>query len=108
MSAYTKFADQTRDQVLSVMGTASDLAIGAVSTVSEFVGSVVPKLPSLPLVEKLPTPEELVRTSFAFAQDLLAAQKRYAEGLLEAITPITSKVIPNGKPKSSSKTSTKA
>lgn len=108
MSGQLKFVDQTRDRVLSVYGAASNFAIGTVQTVSKYVGNVVPKLPTLPLVEKLPAPEQLVKTSFEFAQDIIAAQKRTAEGLLEAISPITSKVVSNGhsKPKTSKSTST--
>jgi hypothetical protein len=109
MSAYEKFADQTGDRVIKVMGSAQDLTVSVVSRVSEFVGRVVPQLPSLPLLDKLPTPEEIVRTSFAFAQDLVSAQKTYAEGVLKAINPITSKVISNGhsKPKGASKSTSK-
>ena len=50
----------------------------------------LPKLPSVtvPFTDKLPKPEEVVANGYDFAEHLLALQRKFAEGLLEATVPL--------------------
>jgi hypothetical protein len=50
----------------------------------------LPKLPpvSLPFADKLPTPEEAVDSAYHMAEQLLANQRRFAEDLVKAMTPL--------------------
>jgi hypothetical protein len=48
----------------------------------------VEKVPS----QELPTPEQVVRNGFAFAEELLKAQREFALGLVAAAEPLFEKV----------------
>ncbi len=93
-------ATRAQDQIASVIGKAQGLAVSAVSQVSETIGTILPELPRTPLSERLPDPAEVVTTTFGFAEQLLEMQKAYALELLEAVTPVTGKIVPpaNRKP----------
>ena len=97
MAKYSDRVSQAGDRVLSLIGDAQGAVVKSVSTVSEFVGSVIPDLPALPLSDAIPAPRELVDESFSFAERVLKQQKTYATDLVKATEPITSKVIANGK-----------
>jgi len=61
----------------------------AVKSWSDAVGALVPQLPAASEVaDKLPKPAELVDEAFAFAEQLLAAQKEFAHKMLEATAPL--------------------
>src|ERR1700691_1335190 len=49
-------------------------------------------LPSLPYTDKRPKPEEFVASAYDFAEQLLASQRKFAENVLHATTP-----MPTGK-----------
>src|SRR6476659_4022740 len=50
----------------------------------------LPKLPSVtaPFADKLPKPEEVVASSYDFAEQLLSSQRKFAEDLLEVTEPL--------------------
>jgi hypothetical protein len=50
----------------------------------------LPKLPpvTLPFADKLPTPEEAVGNAYHMAEQLLASQRKFAEDLVKAVTPL--------------------
>lgn len=105
MATYNGLVTRAGDQAISALKQAEDIAVSAVSSVSEVVGSFMPALPPLPFADRLPAPERVVRTTFGFAERLLEAQKSYALNVIEALAPITSKVTPTKKAqKTSSKT----
>jgi hypothetical protein len=41
----------------------------------------------MPLAEELPTPKQLIESSFSFAEQLLKAQREFAEQVLAAVSP---------------------
>jgi hypothetical protein len=43
---------------------------------------------SVPFADKLPTPGELVTGAYDFAEQLLAAQRKFAEDVLRATAPL--------------------
>jgi hypothetical protein len=45
-------------------------------------------MPSLPYTDKLPKPEEFVANAYDFAEQLLASQRKFAENVLHATTPM--------------------
>lgn len=94
---YTSVAEKAADRVLGGVKQAQELTINAVSTVTGFVGGFLPELPTLPLASKLPQPEQLVKTGFSIAEDVLKTNKQYALQLVQAFQPITSKVVPSRK-----------
>lgn len=50
----------------------------------------LPRLPSVtvPLVDKLPTPQDTVASAHDLAELLLASQRKFAEDLVKAMTPL--------------------
>jgi hypothetical protein len=50
----------------------------------------LPKLPTFgaPFADRLPRPEEAVASAYHLAEQLLASQRRFAEDLLKAMTPL--------------------
>lgn len=92
--SYTSVAEKAADRVLGGVKQAQELTINAVSTVTGIVGGFLPELPTLPLASKLPQPEQVVKTGFSIAEDVLKTNKQYALQLVQAFQPITSKVVP--------------
>ena len=43
----------------------------------------------VPLVDRLPKPEDVVANAYDFAEQLLASQRRFAEDMLHATAPLT-------------------
>jgi hypothetical protein len=54
------------------------------------IQSITPKIPSvdLPFAEKLPKPQEVVASSYDFAQQLLSSQRRFADEVVKATAPL--------------------
>ena len=88
----------TRDlpeDFLAATRKSQEVAIRAIKTWVETVRTVTPKLPSVklpsvtaPLTDKLPKPEDVVASGYDFAEQLLAIQRKFAEGLLAATEPL--------------------
>jgi hypothetical protein len=94
----------TQEEILAATRKSQEAMIAAVKSWFETVRTVTPKLTSvyapltdrlpklppasLPFADKLPTPEEAVGNAYHIAQQLLASQRKFAEDLLEAMTPL--------------------
>jgi hypothetical protein len=97
----------TRDlpeEFLAATRKSQEVAIQAIKTWVETVRTVTPKLQSVygpltdrlpklpsvtaPLTDKLPKPEDVVASGYDFAEQLLAIQRKFAEGLLAATEPL--------------------
>lgn len=92
--AYTAVAEKAADRVLTGVKQAQDMTVSAVSTVTGLVGGILPELPAIPFAARLPQPEALVKTGFGIAENVLKTNKQYALGLVQALEPITGKVLP--------------
>lgn len=95
--AYTAAAEKAADRVISGIKQAQELSVSAVSTVSGLVGGIIPDLPSLPFAAKLPQPEKLVKSYFGVVEDVVKTNKQYALNLIQAVEPITGKIVPSRK-----------
>jgi hypothetical protein len=95
MAEITKMADQAGDQALDTVKRAYGIGVDAVSTVSDWVGERLPQIPEVPYADQLPTPRDLTKLVFDFTQDVVKLQRDYAFGLLDAIEPVTKKVMPS-------------
>src|ERR1700736_31375 len=81
----TDESKQLQDQVLDAIKQSQDAALQAVSTWSESVVKLAPKLPDmpkLPMADALPKPSELSDQYFEFAQQLLTSQQKFVEQLI--------------------------
>ncbi len=90
----------TQEEFLAATRKSQEAMIAAIRTWFETVRTATPKLTSvygrlpklppvsLPFADKLPTPEEAVDNAYQMAEKLLANQRKFAEDLLEAMTPL--------------------
>src|SRR5205823_4930022 len=97
----TKFVEQAQEQTLQAIKQSQQVVVEAVRTWAGAVEKAVPETPALPFADQLPTPQEVVRASFDFAEQLLKAQREFVENLLAAAAPVLpakAKVKENGSP----------
>jgi hypothetical protein len=77
-----------QDELLNVIRTSQETVVEAVKTWVETVKAVTPKVPSVPLAEKLPKPQDVVANAYDFAEKLLSGQRQFAEELVKATAPL--------------------
>ena len=94
----------TQDEVLAATRKSREAMIAAVKNWLETVRTATPKAASvyasltdhlrklssvsLPFADKLPTPQDAVANVYNMAEQLLADQRKFAEELLKAMTPL--------------------
>jgi hypothetical protein len=94
----------TREDFLAATHKSQEAMIAAIKTWFETVRTATPRLTSVyaplterlsklppvvvPFADKLPTPEEAVDSAYHMAEQLLANQRKFAEDLLKAMTPL--------------------
>ena len=77
-------------QILDSIRKSQDAVVDALRTWADAVHSVTPSLPvsAVPFADKLPKPKDLVEDAFDFAAQLLAAQRKFAEDVLQITTSV--------------------
>ena len=77
-------------QILDSIRKSQDAVVDALRTWADAVHSVTPSLPvsAVPFADKLPKPKDLVEDAFDFAAQLLAAQRKFAEDVLQVTTSV--------------------
>ena len=77
-------------QVLDSIRKSQNAVVDALRTWADAVHSVTPSLPvsAVPFADKLPKPRDLVEDAFDFAAQLLAAQRKFAEDVLQVTTSV--------------------
>ncbi|HEV2452488.1 MAG TPA: hypothetical protein VGS62_11250 [Streptosporangiaceae bacterium] len=81
--------EEIQGQVLETIRKSQEAVVDAVRKWSDSVQSVTPSLPvpALPFADKLPSPADVVANAYDFAGQLLAAQRQFAEDVIEAAAP---------------------
>ena len=87
MSTVTEITQTAQEQTLAGIRQSQQFVVDAVRTWAETVEKAIPAVPTLPFAEELPTPQQVVETSFTFAEQLLKAQREFAEQVLAAAKP---------------------
>ncbi len=88
----TSYSPQdVQDDLLKVIRTSQETVVEAVKTWVDTIKTVTPKVPSaqLPLVEKLPKPQDIVTSAYDFAEKLLSSQRQFALELVQATAPLS-------------------
>ena len=77
-------------EILNTVRKSQDAVVDAIKRWADAVQSMTPSMPvpSLPYTDKLPKPEEFVANAYDFAEQLLASQRKFAENVLHATTPM--------------------
>lgn len=81
MTTVLEVTETVQNGVLKVVETSGQWTLGALRTTASAFDGVAPAIPALPYADKLPTPEQVVDTSFRFAERLLGAQRSFVAGL---------------------------
>ena len=87
MTDVKEITEAVQEQVLSALKMGQTAIIEGVRTWTDTVGNITPeslKLDSVPGLDSLPDPKEMMNVSFGFAQELLNTQKEFAQSLLAA------------------------
>jgi len=77
-------------QFLDSIRKSQDAVVDALRTWADAVHSLTPSLPvsAVPFADKLPKPKDLVEDAFDFAAQLLSAQRKFAEDVLQVTTSV--------------------
>jgi hypothetical protein len=90
---YTQTAQET---TLKTIRQGQQAIVEGVRAWASAAEKAIPETPAIiPFSDDLPNPNELVQSSFKFAEQLLKAQREFAENILEAAAPVLTK--PAGK-----------
>src|SRR5690348_2001127 len=79
-----------QEEFLNVIRTSQETVVEAVKTCIDTLKAVAPQVASvqLPLADRLPKPEDVVTSTYDFAEKLLSSQRRFAEELVKATAPL--------------------
>ena len=92
----TDYAQTAQETTLKTIRQGQQVIVESVRAWANAFEKAIPETPALPYSDELPKPEEIVQSSFKFAEQLLKAQREFAENILDAATPVLEK--PAGKP----------
>ena len=95
--------EELQEEFLSTLRKGQQIALDALKPVVETIQLVTPGMPVIhvPLVDRLPTPHEIVAGSNDFAEHLLANQRQFADDVITVASPLlpgkAGKPLPPGK-----------
>ena len=86
----TTVGQEMQGEILNAVRKSQEAGVNAIQSWADAVQSIKPSLPDLniPFTDKLPQPSELVAGAYDFAEQLLAAQRKFAEDVLAATAPL--------------------
>jgi hypothetical protein len=85
------YAQTAQEQTLKTVKQGQQVIVEAIRAWANAVEKAIPETPAIPYSDELPKPQEIIETSFGFAQQLLKAQKEFAESVLDAASPVLGK-----------------
>jgi len=76
---------ELQDQFLATVRKSQEIALEAIKTMVDTIQNITPKVPSvdLPFADKLPRPQEVVASSYDFAEQLLTSQRKFADEVVK-------------------------
>lgn len=95
------YAQTAQEQTLKTVQQGQQAIIEGIRAWANAVEKAIPETPAIPYADELPSPQEILKTGFEFAEQLLKSQRQFAEGILEAASPVIAK--PAGKARPSAK-----
>jgi hypothetical protein len=80
-----------QDEILNLIRASQDAVVEALQAWTTTVQSVTPSFPkvNLPYADRLPKPETVVNGAYDFAEQLLSAQRKFANDVLDIAAPRT-------------------
>jgi hypothetical protein len=98
--ATTTIAQELGEEFLSTIRKGEEIALDALKPLVEAVHYVIPTMPVVraPLAGVLPTAHEAVAGMYGFAEHLLADQRRFADEVITATSPLlVGRAAPKGR-----------
>ncbi|HEY2936288.1 MAG TPA: hypothetical protein VGJ25_06795 [Gaiellaceae bacterium] len=93
----SEFAQTAQEQTLKTVRQSQQVIVEGVRTWANAVERAIPETPPIPFADEFPTPHELVKSGFEFAEQLLKTQRQFAESVLDAAAPVLGKPAPKAK-----------
>ena len=86
----TTTTQELQGEILKTVRKSQETVVDAIQMWADAVQAIKPPLPevNIPFSDKLPKPEDLVSGAYDFAEQLLAAQRKFAEDVLHATAPL--------------------
>jgi hypothetical protein len=86
----TTATQEPRDGFLYALRKSQEIWLDAIKVWVETVEYFTPKVsyPRLPLADRLPNAHDIVASSFDFAGEVLASQRRFADDVLKVTSPL--------------------
>ena len=80
-----------QDEILKLIRTSQDRVVDALQAWTTTVQSVTPSFPklNLPYTDRMLKPETLVNGAYDFAEQLLSAQRKFSNDILQVAAPLT-------------------
>ena len=98
MSEYTEFLTKTQDEILTAVKQAQENNVKAMTQFGDAIADYATRARTFPTNATLPTPSEMISTSFGFAAQLVELQKQYyvkiAETFASAQKKATEAIVP--------------
>jgi hypothetical protein len=91
MPTATDYTQTAQEQTLKTVKQGQQVIVEAIRAWANAVEKAIPETPAIPYSDELPNPQEIIKTSFGFAEQLLKAQKEFAESVLDAASPVLGK-----------------
>lgn len=88
MSNVTELTQTAQEQTLAAVKQSQQIIVESVRSWAQAVEKAVPDAPAIPFAAELPSPEEVVKSSFSFAEQLLRVQREFAEQIVAAASPV--------------------
>lgn len=101
MTTATEMTESVQDGVLKAIEVGQRLTVEAVSAAASTFDGVLPAratAAAAPWAEGLPSPKELIETSFRFTERVLESQKAFLTELVAVTTPSTASTTSSKKP----------
>lgn len=93
----TEYTQTAQEQTLKAVRQGQQAIVEAVKAWAAAIEKASPEAPALPYPDEFPTPKEFVSTSFNFANQLLEAQREFAESIVDAAASGQSRPAPKAK-----------
>ena len=95
MNEYPATITKAQDRVLDTVKQVEGVVVTGVATAAESIGNVIPStLPKMTWMSRFPAPADLVNAYFSFAEGIMESNRHYALALLDAVRPVTTKILP--------------
>ena len=85
----TEFMQSAQENTLKTIRDGQQAVIEAIRAWADAVERIVPPMQPLPFADQLPSPEDVMKTSFDFAEQLLKTQRDFAEQVVAATSHVT-------------------